>query len=600
MDWQGWYTIVVIGVVFVALVRSWGPPDYVLMGGSLLMGLANVITPAQVFSGFVNPGTLTIAALFVVASAMRETGALNAAGKWIFGRARTEDAGLIRMAIPVASMSAFFNNTPIVAMLMPVVSDWCRKNRVSPSRMLMPLSFMAILGGTCTLIGTSTNLAIDGLMKETVGANPELAESLRPIGLFEMAYVGVPFVVLGTIYMVLLGKRLLPDRKDVMEKLEASPREYMSEMQIQAGCPLIGQAVEEAGLRHLPGLFLTEILRGDEVISPVGPQQRLEEDDILTFSGVIETMVDLERIRGLVPVADEGYEVRAAQRRGQFLCEAVISQRSPLVGRNIREADFRAMYGAAVIAVHRGSERIRGRIGDIVLRVGDTLLLQTPARFSRVHHNNQDFYLVSDVEESRSVRHEKALLCSGLMVLLLVLMMVPSVEVVYAAFIVAGLMVVTRCIPAGEARKSVDWETVFTIGASFGLGHALGESGAAESIAGFFLRVGGGMGPYVLLGVVYVLTSVFAAVVSSKASAILMFPIALAIAVNMGADPRPFIMAVAFAAASSFATPLGYPTNLMVYAPGGYRFTDFTRVGLPLNCLLAIVAILLVPVVWPF
>ena len=582
------------------LVRKWGPPDYILMGGSLLVGVAEVITPAEVFSGFVNPGTLTIAALFIVAAGMRETGALDTVGAWIFGRARTEKVGLVRMAAPVAAMSAFFNNTPIVAMLMPVVSDWCRKHGISPSRMLMPLSFMAILGGTCTLIGTSTNLAIDGLMKETVAAMPELAEALSPIGLFEMAYVGVPFVLIGGVYILTFGRRLLPARQDVLQKLEASPREYMADMQIQAGCRLIGQTVEEAGLRHLPGLFLTELVRGDDVISPVGPQQRLEEGDILTFSGVIDTMVDLERIRGLVPVADEGYEVRAAQRRGQYLCEAVISPRSPFIGKNIRDSDFRAYYGAAVIAVHRGSERIHGRIGDIVLRPGDTLLLQTHDRFTRVHHNNPDFFLVSDVEESGSVRHDKALLCTGLMVLLVVLMALPAVEIVYAAFIVAGLMVITRCLPAAMARTSVDWETVFTIGASFGLGHALERSGAAGSIAALSLDVVGGLGPYAVLYLVYVLTSIFAALVSSKASAVLMFPIALKIALSMDMSPRPFIMAVAFAAASSFATPLGYPTNLMVYAPGGYRFTDFTRVGLPLNIVLSVVAIFLVPLAWPF
>ena len=600
MDWQGWYTIGVIALVFVALVRNWGPPDFVILGGSLLSGLAGIITPIQVFSGFVNTGTLTIAALFVVAAAMRETGALDAIGSWMFGRAHTEKQGLVRMAAPVAAMSAFFNNTPIVAMLMPVVSDWCRKNSISPSRMLMPLSFMAILGGTCTLIGTSTNLAVDGLLSEAAANLPQLAHELRPIGLFEMAYVGVPFVIVGTAYMVFIGRHLLPEREDMMQKLQASPREYMADMEIQAGCRLIGQAVEEAGLRHLPGLFLTEIVRGEEIISPVGPQQRLEEGDILTFSGVVDTMVDLERIRGLVPVADQGYEVRAAERRGQYLCEAVISPRSPIIGTSIRDADFRALYSAAVIAVHRGSERIRGRIGDIVLRAGDTLLLQTHGRFTRVHSNNPDFFLVSEIRESRSVRHEKAPVCCALMVLLIVLMAIPAFPIVYAAFFVAGLMVLTRCISSGAARTSIDWETVFTIGASFGLGHALDESGAARAIADAILSVGGGMGPYVMLFLVYAVTSAFAALVSSKASAVLMFPIALAIALSLDLSPRPFLMAVAFSAASSFATPLGYPTNLMVYAPGGYRFTDFTRVGLPLNVVLSILATMLIPLVWSF
>jgi di/tricarboxylate transporter len=600
MTWEPWFTVAVLILVFVALFKNWGPADGILMGGALLCGLVGIITPEQAFSGFVNQGTLTIAALFIVAAAMRDTGALAGIGDWVFGRAKTEQAGLIRMALPVSTLSAFFNNTPIVAMLMPVVNDWCKKHGISPSRMLLPLSFVAILGGTCTLIGTSTNLAINGLMLDTVRDRPELAESLRPVELFEVAWVGVPFVVIGIAYMMFIGRHLLPSRRDLIQKVEESPREYLADMQIQEACRLIGQGIEEAGLRHLPGLFLMDISRGDVVISPVRPEEVMQEGDILTFTGVVNTMVDLERIPGLVPVADANYEVRAAERRGKNLTEAVISPRSPLIGKSIRDADFRATYSAAVIAVHRGGERMQGRIGDIVLRAGDTLLLQTGDRFARVHHNDPDFYLVSAVKGSWAVRHEKANVALALMVLLVVLMAWPSLPVVYAAFVVAGLMVLTRCISPVAARKSIDWPTVLTIGAAFGLGHALDESGAAGSIASFFVERAGAYDPHLLLFLVYLLTSMFAAMVSSKAAAVLMFPISLAVALSVGIDPRPFMMATMFAAASSFATPLGYPTNMMVYGPGGYRFTDFVRVGLPLNAVLTVVAIVLIPMVWPF
>lgn len=600
MSWEGYYTLAVIALVFVALIRNMGPPDAVLLGGAILVGLAGIIEPQDVFSGFVNEGTLTIAALFVVAAAMRETGALDNVGAWIFGNARSETKGLIRMAVPVAAMSAFLNNTPIVAMLMPVVNDWCRKNQISPSRLLMPLSFMAILGGTCTLIGTSTNLVVNGLMHDAAKIHLELEYDLRPLWLFEMTKVGLPFVAVGCLYLILVGRRLLPDRQDLMEKIGESPREYLADMQIQPGCKLIGQRIEEAGLRHLPGLFLVEIVRGDHVIAPVAPNEPLYENDILTFSGVTSTMVDLERIQGLIPVATEGYEVHAADRRWKTLCEAVVSARSPLVGKNIRDAGFRAIYGAAVIAVHRGSERIRGRIGDIVLQAGDTLLLQTGAGFGSAHRNNPDFYLVSDIEESRSVRHDKTLITLALMALLVVLLATSIVPVVLAAYTVAGLMVITRCVPARVARKSIDWQTILTIGAAFGLGHALDESGAAQTLALMLVDVAGGWGPHALVLLLYTLTALFAALVSNQASAVLMFPIALTAAITMDVSPRPFIMAVAFAAAATFITPLGYPTNLMVYGPGGYRFTDYTRVGLPLNIILVVLGTFLIPFVWPF
>lgn len=600
MTWEGWFTLGVIVLVFVALVRNWGPPDAVLLGGAILVGLVGIIPPEDVFIGFVNPGTLTIAALFVVAAAMRETGALDSISQWIFGKARTERSGLARMALPVAGMSAFLNNTPIVAMLMPVVDDWCRKNRISPSRLLMPLSFVAILGGTCTLIGTSTNLVINGLMSDAVKANPVLGESLRPLWLFEMTFLGVPFVLVGVLYLLFVGRHLLPDRKDLMEQVGESPREYLADMQIQPGCRLIGQGVEEAGLRHLPGLFLVEVVRGEEVIAPVTPEETLHEGDILTFTGVVSTMVDLERIQGLVPVADEGYEVRAAERRGKNLAEAVISASSPLIGKNIRDADFRATYNSAVIAVHRGGARLHGRIGDIVLQAGDTLLIQTGPHFKRAHHNNPDFYLVSEVEESRAVRHEKAYLCFGLMVLLVGLVSFSSIPVVLVAYTVAGLMLVARCVPAGVARQSIDWQTLLTIGAAFGLGRALDRSGGAQVLSEMLVGAAGAWGPYAVLMLIYGVTGFFACLVSNQASAVLMFPIALAAALAMEVSPRPYVMAVAFAAAATLATPLGYPTNLMVYGPGGYRFTDFTRVGLPLNLLLMVLATALIPRIWPF
>lgn len=601
VNWEVWFVAGVIIVTILALVRNWGPPDMVLLGGSLLCGIAQIITPAQVFSGFVNPGTLTIAALFVVAAAMEATGALESVQRWIFGNASTEKAGLSRLALPVCAMSAFFNNTPIVAMLLPVVNEWCRKHNISPSRILMPLSFFAILGGTCTIIGTTTHLAVRGLVIETLDKNPELEGQLRPPMFFELAWVGVPFVVVGILYLLFIGRHWIPKRKDMIESMESSPREYFAEMRVQEGASIVGQTIEAAGLRHLPGLFLMEIRRGEDSITPVRPEERLHENDVLTFAGVVSTVVELERkFQGLVPVADENYEDRSIERRGKTLCEAVISARSPLIRQSIRDADFRAMYDAAVIAVHRGGERIKGRIGDIVLRAGDTLLLQVGSDFARVHHNSLDFYLVSDIDGPVAIRHEKVWLSAVLMVVLIVLMSTPFLPVVYSAFLVAGLCILTGCISTSGARESIDWPTIITIGASFGLGHALEESGGAKQVADLLVSIGGSSSGYVLLALVYVSTAIFAAVVSSKAAAVLMYPVAIAVAVQSGLSPQPFVLAIMYSAAASFVTPLGYPTNLIVYGPGGYKFTDFMRVGLPLNIAMVVIAVFLIPKIWAF
>ncbi len=606
MGWEAWATLAIVAGVFIGLVRRMGPPDVILMGGAITVGVLGIIPVEDVFSGFTNPGMLTIAALFVVAAAMRETGALDSIGTWLLGRSSNEHGVLWRIAGPVTAMSAFLNNTPVVAMLVPVLQSWCRKHRVSPSRVLLPLSYMAILGGTCTLIGTSTNIIVDGLVTDAARSvasnNPEspLLDALAPLALFEFSWVGVPFVFVGLVYILTVGRRLLPDRKHLIEKLGESTRDYLVDMRIEPGCRLTGRQVAEAGLRHLPGLFLIEIVREDHVITPVRPDEVLRAGDVLTFTGVVSTIVDLERIGGLVPVADTGYEVRAQERRNKTLCEAVVSPRAPSIGKCIRDAQFRATYNAAVIAVHRGGHRLRGRVGDIVLEAGDTLLLQGGDHFVQAYRNSPDFFLVSGVADSRPVRHEKTALSVALLALLVGLLVTRLMPVVLAAYIVAGLMILTRCISASHARQNIDWQTLLTIGAAFALGKALDQSGCAAVLAGLVASSAGLWGPYAALALTYAITALFTETVTNRAAVVLMFPIALSIAQQLGVSPRPFIMAITFAAASSVVTPLGYQTNLMVYGPGGYRFGDFVRVGLPLAILLMITALAIIPWVWPF
>ncbi|MDP7639584.1 MAG: SLC13 family permease [Candidatus Hydrogenedentes bacterium] len=606
--WEKWFAIAVLLGIMVTLIRRRGPIDAILLGGALLMGIAGIISPEEVFLGFVNPGTLAIAALFIIAAAVQETGVIDAISGWVFGKVRTEASAIAHMIFPVASLSAFMNNTPIVAMLMPVASDWGRRNGVPPSRLLLPLSYIAILGGTCTLIGTATNLIISELISEEGKARAiggVIPEAFAPLGMFEMAKVGVPFVLVGCVYLLFFGRRFLPNRRDMIESAEAEPREYFAQMRIESGCNLIGQNIEDAGLRRLPSLFLAEIHRSDQEISPVSPREVLHESDILTFTGVVNTMLDLERIHGLVPVADRTYEADAVKRRSMNLVEAVISPSSPLVGKNIRDADFRATYNSAVIAVNRGAERLQGRVGDIVLHAGDTLLLQTGSHFSRAHRNNPDFYLVSEIEGARPIRHDKRYLCMALLVLLVVLMTLNlrPFPVEIATWTIAFLMVATRCVQAGVARASMDWQTILTIGAAIALGKALENSGTAEMLASHITHLPGGTSKlpnHLTLFLLYALTGFFAETISCKAAAMIMFPIAVTVAGDLGVNPKTFIMATAFATAATFATPLGYPTNLMVYGPGGYKFTDFTRVGLPLTVILAVTATIFIPIFWPF
>lgn len=615
MGWEAWFTLAVVALVFLGMVRDVGPPDMLLLGGTLALALAGVIKPEEAFAGFANEAMLVVAALFVVVGGLRETGALDALGARMLGRASTARGALGRMALWINTALLFLTNTSIVAMLLPVVTEWCRKHKISPSRLLIPLSFFTVLRGTVTLIGTSTNLVVSGLLLQASLTHPlgdRLHHALRPVSFFEITPVGVPIAVLGTLYLLFIGSRLLPDRKDLLEQLDETSREYLVDLRVEPGCRLVGRTVEEGGLRHLPGLFLVELRRGEHSLSPVGPDDVIEAGDRLTFTGVVSSIVDLERIPGLVPAVDEEYQ-EAGDHRTRRLSEAVISPTSPLIGRTIRDANFRTHYNAAIIAVHRGGERLSGRLGDIVLREGDTLLLQTGAHFARVHRNNADFILVSSVEDARPVRHERARTALTILTGVILLMAfggqkftlagmhfrVP--EIVVIAFLGAILMVATRCISASEARQSLNWQTLLSIAAAFGLGKALQNSGAAEVIANMVVRnTAQWGGPLGVLAACYLVTMVLTELLSNAAAAAIMFPFALSMANEMGVSPRPFAISIMFAASLAFATPVGYQTNLMVYGPGGYKFSDFTRVGLPLNLLVWLLSVLLIPLFWPF
>lgn len=590
---QAWLTLGVIAFVFVVMVRGI-PPDMALWGGAVLVAACGIISPTELLGGLAVPAVATVGALFVISAAMRETGALDIIGRRVMGRAHTERGALARLAPLVATLSAFLNNTAVVAMFVSIITDWCRRHTISPGRLLMPLSFLSILGGMCTLIGTSTNLIVNDLMVE---------HKLEPMHMFELAWIGVPCALVGALYLLLFGGWLLPRRDDPIDRFGKSAREYTVELRVEPSCPLISQTVEAAGLRRLPGLYLIEIERASRIIAPVEPDQTLLPGDELTFAGIVSTIVDLERIPGLVPVADESYATDAAERRRRRYGEAVISGTSPLIGKNIRDANFRALYNAAVVAVHRGGRRIAGRIGDIRLEPGDTLLLQTGPHFTEANRNNPDFCLVSGIDEARPVRHDRVWLSLGLLGLLIVLLVSgPSIGVrpELAALLVGGLMIITRCISTADARRSVALDVLLAIAAAFALGSALENSGAAKMIADYVVGMTAHMGPYAALAAVYGITMVLHMAVTSNATAILMFPLAIEVAHGMEVDVRPFAMTVASAAAAGFATPMSYQTNMMVFGPGGYRFTDFLRVGLPLHALLWVIAVLLIPLIWPF
>jgi len=592
--WHMWLTLGMLLLMLFGLVRNIVPPDVAFMGGLVVVAAAGVISPGQAFAGLSNQGLVTVGALFIVAAGLRETGALHLMVSRLLGNDTSERSALARIMVPSAAMSAFMNNTPIVAMLLPEVLSWCRKRRIAASKMLIPLSYATMLGGVCTLIGTSTNLVVSGMMIDA---------ELEALSLFELGGVGLPIAAVGIAFVLVIGVRLLPGRKELIDQLGETQREYILEMVVESNCPLIGKSVQEAGLRRLPGLFLIEIDRRGQVISPVAPTEVLQVADRLVFTGIVRTIVDLQRIPGLMPADEKQYTLDPAARRRRRMCEAVVSSSFPELGKTIRNSDFRTRYDAVVVAVHRNGERLAKKIGDIHLRPGDTLLLQVGEHFNRTFRDSTDFYLVSDVEDSQPVRHERAgmaLGVLGLLVLLLATTNYTGLTTAVSALLCAGLMVLLRCVPLGAARRSVNWEVLVVIAAALGFGHAVEQSGLADAMATQIIEFGqAAAGPVGVLVGLYLLTNVLTEIISHIGAAAVTFHIGMAAAASMGVDPRPFAITVAIAASASFATPIGYQTNLMVYGPGGYRFTDFLRIGLPLNLLCMIVAALIIPRIWP-
>lgn len=585
----GYFSLAVVIGVLVILTFSNLATDLVLIGSVVVLLVTNVLTPAEAFKGMSNEGMLTVAVLYVVSAAVRETGGVDWIALKMFGRPKSQLGAITRLMFPTMTLSAFLNNTPLVAMLIPAVNDFSKRQKIPASKLMIPLSYAAILGGTCTLIGTSTNMVVDGLVKKTAG--------LPPLQMFDVSWVGIPAAIIGGLFMVFAAHYLLPDRSAGVSRQD-DPREYTVEMQVETDSPLVGQTIEHAGLRHLPSLYLAEIDRDGVAIPAVSPQEVLQGGDRLLFVGAVESVVELQRIRGLVPATDDVFKLKAP-RTQRCLIEAVVSNTCPGIGKTIRESRFRSQYNAVVVAVARNGERLHQKIGDIELSAGDVLLVEAHPSFAEQNRNSRDFFLVSQVEDSSVRRHDKAFLAIGLLVGMVIMMSLNIIPTILITLVVAGLMLLTRCISISAARKAVDWEVLVAIAASFALGEALEKTGAAKVIANSATSIAGGS-PWWTLAMLYLVTLIVTELITNNAAAALMFPFALSIAKGLGVSHMPFVITVMMAASAGFATPIGYQTNLMVYGPGGYRFSDYLRVGVPLDILIMIVTVILAPLAFPF
>jgi di/tricarboxylate transporter len=580
MAWESWLTIAVVAGMFGLMTRGVSPAVSIA-GAVVVLLIAGVIDERRAFSGFSNAAPITVAALYVVARAVENSGVLQPIVRAAVGPRPGGFASLLRLLVPSAAASAFLNNTPIVAMLMPVVAEWSERRGVPPSRFLMPLSFAVILGGVVTTIGTSTNLVVSGLLE---------ASGREPFGLFEITSIGLPIALVGISVLALLAPIVLPDRESPRRRLAAAERDFVVRMVVEPEGPLGGRSVEAAGLRHLEGVFLVEIERDGEPIAPVSPAAILRGGDHLLFVGQARLVADLRNLPGLRSA--EAPHLQELDTPRHRLVEAVVGAGSPLLGRTPKEIGFRARYQSAIVGLHREGQPVVAKLGEVKLRLGDTLLLLADESFRERWRDRPDFLLVAALDGARAPLGRRAWVALAVTLGVVVVAGSGLVPILHAALAGAVALVVMGSIRVSEARSSVDIEVLVVIAAAFGVGAAIEESGLAAVIGHAVVAASDGLGwRWALLGIVLA-TVVMTEFISNNAAAALMFPIAMATAVEVGADPRGFAIAVAVSASNSFLTPIGYQTNTMVYGPGGYRFGDYLRLGLPvtLTSILAVVA----------
>jgi len=590
---DAWLTLAVISATVAVLALDRASPPAAVMGGVTVLLLAGVIDEAEAFSGFSNPAPITVAALYVLSAGAQATGIVELLTARILGPAASSDLSdrqvLGRILLPTTLASAFLNNTPIVAMVAPGVISWARRAGRSVSRYLMPVSFASIVGGVITAIGTSTNLVVSGLMT---------ASGQRPLGLFEIGQIGLPVAIAGLFVMVLLAPRVLAPRRAPGEEIEGDAREFTVEMTLSDGSPLAGQTVAAAGLRNLEGVFLVEVERSGYRIAPVSPDEVLVTGDRLTFAGNVSRVLDLQRLPGLTSAEEPHFSFAGSSMRRRMF-EAVVGQDSSLAGSSLKEVGFRSRYGGAVIAIHRAGERIDAKLGEVRLHPGDVLLVLSDADFRRRWNDGRDFLVIASLDGETPPRRDKALIVGIIVAALLAVVGFGMLDILKAALVAAFALVAFRVLSPAEARNAVDLNVIVVIAGSFGLGEAVSQSGLARRLADTIIEPLGSLGDIGLLVGVLLATLVLTELITNNAAAVLVFPIAMAVASESGLDPRPFAMAIALAASASFLTPIGYQTNTMVYGMGGYRFGDFARLGLPLTLIVLAMGIILIPIFWP-
>jgi di/tricarboxylate transporter len=571
----------VIAFILISLYKELIGPAFTFLIGVMILGIFEIVTPKEILAGFANEQLVVVILLLLIGDIIRRTGLLDAYFAKIFDKNSSKKTFLFKMTASVAGFSAFLNNTPLVAIMMPYVNNWSKSNGISPSKMLIPLSYATIIGGTATLIGTSTNLIVNGMVIEQ-----KIIPNMEKIHMFDFAWVGLPMIVIGVLYLVFFSDKLLPNHQSKVDEFNNDAQNYIVEVQIRKNSSLIGKTIEEARLRNLQGLFLVEIIRDDQRYSAISPDTLLLENDYLYFAGKTEMVAELLHFDGLTFP-----QIGLLKRKTKIeVVEIVITHNSSLISRTVKEANFRGKYDAAILGIQRNGERLSEKIGEIKLKAGDLLLLLAGSDLNK-RDDVLDFYFISKVKEINEIPLPKAITLIAGVLLAIVLSATGIMSLFLALIILLVIILSIGIVSPKDVHRSVDYNLILIIGMSLALGTAMVNSGVAQLISHTIIYSLSGFGPFAILAGIYFVTSILAAYVTNKAALAISFPISLTMAVDMGVNPLPFVLAVAFASAANFMTPIGYQTNLMIYGPGGYKFKDFFMIGAPLSFIYMVVAL---------
>lgn len=594
MSWETLQIVIVVTlivIVFCGMVKEIIAPEILAMSAVAALLLLGILKTRDVLAVFSNTAPITVGCLFILSAALERTGVIDAMGQamaqvpW-----RSPWQALMVMMIGCLVISAFINNTPIVVIMTPVIIMLSHALNASASKFLIPLSYATILGGTCSLIGTSTNIIVDGVAQ---------AKGLPPFSMFEISPAGIVYGIVGILYMALIGWRLLPDRQTLSGTLiDLSARKFLTEVVVPHGSPMIGKGLAEAGLSDKRGHKVIDVIRDDGPLDPDHGAPTLVAGDRIVLRMSIAEFMEVRDSGELIVEKGAPPALEPIASRDVRMMEGIVGPHSTFAGQAVVDLNLRRLYDSYILAIHRQNENLHGNFDQVRLQFGDTLLLEGPPSGLKRLFERGDLINLTEVT-ARPFRRNKAWLAIIAVLVVIILSAFDALPIAAIAFVAATAVVALGCLDAEEAYRAIHWPILMLIFGMLALGSAMETTGAGAMIVTFIVGLIGGLGPVAVLSIVYALTSLLTEFMSNNATAILITPIAIGLAHELGVDPRPFVVAVMFAASASFATPIGYQTNTFVYGAGGYRFIDFVKVGAPLNLILWAVATVILPIFWP-